>query len=188
MSIPRRRQAPRIVSPSKTRTDCPSISSSIIRFGASSSLTRTPQTSDRRFDRARRSLTETADRRVAHALADLGDHCQLLLDAADRLAGDEPRERLLLAHGADAAGHALAARLVAEERGEAQQQPRHVDRLVEHEHDAQPSVVFASRTASKVSDRSSSSGMQEAAGGTAHEDALELLAAGDAACEVEVAP
>ena len=58
------------------------------------------------------------------------------VDAAERRAREQARERLLLAHGADAAGHALAARLVAEERGDAHQHARQVDRVVEHEHDA----------------------------------------------------
>ena len=44
---------------------------------------------------------------------------------------DSPRERLLLADGADAAGHALAARLVAEERRDAHSFQRQVDGLVE---------------------------------------------------------
>ena len=41
---------------------------------------------------------------------------------AARAAGQQAGERLLLAHGADAAGHALAAALVAEERGDRHQQ------------------------------------------------------------------
>src|SRR3954452_19919797 len=140
--MPSRRQAPRIVSPSNTRTDCPSISSSIIRFGASSrSVTRTPsslenpQAPDRGLDCARCRLAETADRGVTHALPHLGDHRQLALRTADRVAGDKARERLLLTHRPDATGNALAARLVTEERGDPHQQPWHVDGLVEHEHD-----------------------------------------------------
>ena len=52
-----------------------------------------------------------------------------------RLSRDETGQRLLLAHRADPARDALAARLVAEERGDAHQEPRQVDGLVEHEHD-----------------------------------------------------
>ena len=43
---------------------------------------------------------------------------------------------LLLPHRADAAGHALAASLVAEEGGNAQQDALQVDRIVEQHHDA----------------------------------------------------
>ena len=49
---------------------------------------------------------------------------------------DEPGERLLLADGADPARHALAARLVAEERGEPHEDGRQVDGVVDHHHDA----------------------------------------------------
>ena len=49
----------------------------------------------------------------------------------------EPMQRLLLAHGSDAARHALAARLVAEERGDAQHDVGTRSTLVvEHHHDA----------------------------------------------------
>ena len=49
-----------------------------------------------------------------------------------------PRERLLLPDCADAARHALAAGLVAEERGDPQHDVGQVDVLVEHHHDARP--------------------------------------------------
>ena len=48
----------------------------------------------------------------------------------------EPVQRLLLAHRADAAGDALAARLVAEELGDAQHRVDEIRRLVVDEHDA----------------------------------------------------
>ena len=47
-------------------------------------------------------------------------------------------QRLFLAHRADAAGHALAARLVAEERRDAAQQIAQVDGVVDHHDDAGP--------------------------------------------------
>ncbi len=55
---------------------------------------------------------------------------------ATRPAGDEACQRLLLAHRADAAGHALPAGLVAEEGRDAHQHPGQVDRVVEDEDDA----------------------------------------------------
>ena len=53
-----------------------------------------------------------------------------------RGAAGEPGERLLLADGADPARHALPARLVAEERGDAPQRPGQVGGAVEDEDDA----------------------------------------------------
>ena len=52
--------------------------------------------------------------------------------AAARAAVLQSVQRLLLAHGADAAGHALAAGLVAEERGDAQHHVAQVHGVVEH--------------------------------------------------------
>ena len=71
-------------------------------------------------DGARRRLAEAADRRVAHRLAELVEERVFL--------GREPLAAVVRArrasasscrYGADAARHALAARLVAEERGDA---------------------------------------------------------------------
>ena len=60
---------------------------------------------------------------------------ELLVARADARAGREPRQQLLLADAADAARHALAARLVAEELGDAPQRVDEVDGLVEdHDH------------------------------------------------------
>ena len=50
--------------------------------------------------------------------------------------GQQPRQRLLLAHRPDATGHALPAALVAEERGDHHQQATEVHAVVDREHDA----------------------------------------------------
>src|SRR4029079_5279509 len=52
------------------------------------------QPADRGLDRTRRRLTEAADRRVAHALADLGDERELGLEPSERLARDAARAAL----------------------------------------------------------------------------------------------
>ena len=60
---------------------------------------------------------------------------QLLVARPDARAGREPGQQLLLADAADPARHALAARLVAEELGDAPERVDEVDRLVEdHDH------------------------------------------------------
>ena len=82
-----------------------------------------------------RRLAEPADRRVAHDLGDLVDQRELLLARADLAAVHQPVQRLLLANGADAARHALAARFVAEEPGDPEHDVHQVDRLVQHHHD-----------------------------------------------------
>ena len=75
------------------------------------------------------------------------------------LAAGDAMQRLFLAHGADPARHALPARLVAEERGDAQQRSREVDRVVEHHDDAGARASpAAARAPSNVSGMSSSSG------------------------------
>ena len=58
------------------------------------------------------------------------------VDGPERPAGGEAGEQLLLAHGPDAARDALAARLVAEERGDAAEGVGEVGGLVEGEDDA----------------------------------------------------
>ena len=68
---------------------------------------------------------------------------------------------LLLAHGADPARHALPARLVAEERGDAAQQVDQVDRVVEHQHHA-----GAERRARRARAPSNVSGMSRSSGPT----------------------
>ena len=71
----------------------------------------------------------------------------------------QPRERLLLAHGADAARHALAAALVAEERRDDHQQPPRSTVSSSATTTPEPSVAPAARVSSNVSGRSSSSGV-----------------------------
>src|SRR5205085_4243505 len=55
---------------------------------------------------------------------------------AVRTLGGEPAERFLLSHGPDAARDALAARLVAEELGDAEHGVDEIRRLVVDDHDA----------------------------------------------------
>src|SRR5690606_22454417 len=88
-----------------------------------------------RFDGAVRGLAEPADGRVLHGRADLREERQLAGRIPAAVA-DEPVQRLLLPHRADAAGHALAAGLVAEEARDAQQRVAQVHALVEHHHHA----------------------------------------------------
>ena len=107
------------------------------------------------------------------------------LRAAARAPRDEARERLLLAHRADAAGHALAARLVAEERRDALQEARQVDAVVEHEHDARAERRLGLARALERERQVELVGAQEAARGAAHQDRLQLAPAGDAAGELE---
>ncbi len=97
----------------------------------------------------------------------------------------EAGEDLLLAHGADAARHALPARLVAEERRDPAQLVDQVDRVVEHEHDARaerraggPSALHRQRQIEVV-------GTDEAAGRAAQQDRLEAGAAAHAARQLE---
>ncbi len=87
----------------------------------------------RRVDRVVRGLAEAADRRVAHASPDLVEERELTASVA---ALRQPHERLLLAHGADPARHALPAALVAEEARDAHEQRTEVDGVVEREDDA----------------------------------------------------
>src|SRR5438132_1238169 len=72
----------------------------------------------------------------ASTLRQLVEQRELVGDAAVRPPGGEPPQRFLLADGADPAGHALAARLVAEERGDPEHGVGEVGRLVEDHHDA----------------------------------------------------
>ena len=84
-----------------------------------------------------RGLPEPADRRVLHDPGEVVEQAQLGVPGRRRAAG-QPGQRLLLAHGADPARHALPARLVAEERGDPAQRRGEVGDGVEGEHDARP--------------------------------------------------
>src|SRR5690348_670649 len=77
----------------------------------------------RRLDRRVRGLTEPADRRILHRQPDLVEQRDLLRNTADWRTVRDPTQRLFLAHRAHAARHALAARLVAEERGDPKENP-----------------------------------------------------------------
>ena len=146
MSRPARRQASRMVAPSRTRTASPSISSSTVRLmrdrdgrSRGSLRLRTPAGSPMADSMALAAVWPSPQidaSRIAWAIS--SSSASLVGDAAARAVGGEPEQRLLLAHGADAAGHALAARLVAEERGDAEQDRHQVDGLVEH-HAPRPS-------------------------------------------------
>ena len=143
VSTPSARSASRIVEPSGTRTALPSTSSSTRRLGGGERNDRHRGTSvedlqpvDRRVDRVRGRLAETADRRVAHHLTDLADQGELVGERSVRATRDHARERLLLPNGPDPARDALPTRLVAEERGDPEHDVGQVDVLVEHHHDA----------------------------------------------------
>src|SRR6185436_18770146 len=58
---------------------------------------------ERRFDGGGGRLAETADRRIAHRLAELGEQLPLGLEPAARSVAREARKQLFLAHGADPA-------------------------------------------------------------------------------------
>src|SRR5262245_3200111 len=192
VSMPSWEQASRIVEPSNTRTPRPSILSSTMRFGIcrGAALTSVPvpedtEPRDCRLDGARGRLAEPADRRVAHALPDLADQRQLVVHRPARRPRPQPGERFLLANGADAAGHALSARLVTEERGDAHQRSRKVDRLVEG-HDDPGAERRARGTGTLDRERDVELvGADEPSRGAPEQDGLQVAAAGDAAREVE---
>src|SRR6185436_1124619 len=131
------------------------------------------EATDRRLHRARRRLPETADRCVAHALADLGDERELGRDAAARLAGPQARECLFLPHSADAARDALTARLVPEEPGDAHEERGKVDRVVEHEDDARAERRPRGARALERERHVEVVGPEEPTRGAAHQDGLE---------------
>src|ERR1700733_293869 len=132
--MPWARQASSRVALSGTRTWTPSISTSTRRFGVSrnTEVTLNPlgvgtdeAELDRGLDRRQRRLAKAADGRVAGDEADVGKQLKLGGDRPERRATRQPRHQFLLPDGADPAGHALAAGLVAEELGDPAQQGRH---------------------------------------------------------------
>jgi hypothetical protein len=91
------------------------------------------------LDGGGRGLSQPADGRVAHGLAELVEQPQLLRRRSARVtrpARRKAREQFLLAHSPNAARHALAARLVGKELCDAPQHVRQVRRVVEHQDDA----------------------------------------------------
>ena len=105
---------------------------------------------------------------------------------SERPAGGEAREQLLLAHRPDAARDALAARLVAEERGDAPEGVREVGRLVERRSRRRsPSVAPAARVALEGQRQVQRVRADEDARRAAQEDRLDRPAVRDAARELE---
>ena len=119
------------------------------------------------------------------AWRDLGDQRQLVCHAAARPLRGQPQQRLLLADGADPAGHALAARLVAEERRDPEQHRDEVDGVVEqHDHAGAERRTRRTRRLERELEVEAI-GPDEAAGRAAEQDRLQLAAAGDAARQVD---
>ena len=71
-------------------------------------------------------LTEAADGCVTHRLREILEQSYFVVSAADGPAGDEAVQELFLSHRADAARHALPARLIAEELGDPENGLSHV--------------------------------------------------------------
>src|SRR2546426_1863147 len=131
-----RRHASRMVEPSSTSRSRPSIVMPTSRFGIPMKTVSAIEDLQLRQpgpDGVGRGLPETADRCVAHGLRDVAQ--QHDVRAAIALwRGQEPFQDLLLAFRADAARDALAARLIAEEARDAQQDPLHIGGFVEDDH------------------------------------------------------
>src|ERR1700737_4484916 len=71
-------------------------------------------------------LTEATDGCVTHRLREILEQSDLVVSAADGPAGDKAVQELFLSHRADAARHALPARLIAEELGNPEHGLSHV--------------------------------------------------------------
>ena len=102
----------------------------------------------------------------------------LVARRADRAAARGAVQQLLLPHGADAAGHALAARLVAEERGDAAQRCRQVDGVVEDHDDARAERRAGRARALEGQRQVELVRADERARGAAEQDRLELRPSG----------
>ncbi len=107
---------------------------------------------------------------------EVGEHGELV---PVRLAGREPVQRLLLAHGADAAGDALAARLVAEELGDAQDGGDEVGVLAEDDDDARAERDAGVARGLEGERQVELVGAQERARGAAEQHGLRRLGAGE---------
>ena len=88
-------------------------------------------------------------------------------------------QRFLLAHGPDAAGDALAARLVAEELGDAEHGVDEIRPLAVDDHDARAERRAGVTGALEGERQVELVGSQERAGGAAEEDGLRRLGAGE---------
>ena len=105
-----------------------------------------------------RGVTQTADRRVAHHLGNLSQEQALLLDRTNEMAGMQALQKFLLAHSPNPARHALAAALVTEEIGDAQQDAPRSTLSSKGMTTADPTVAPIARIPSKVKGASSSLG------------------------------
>src|SRR5689334_7381212 len=112
VSTPRRLHASRMVDPSTTSRSRPSMFTETKCFGSptnTGSAIQHLELRQPRRDRAGRGLPQAADRRVAHRLRDVAQQQDVGLPMAVAPIHKHPLEDLLLALGADAARHALAA-------------------------------------------------------------------------------
>ena len=137
------------------------------------------------LDRRRRRLAQAADRGVAHRLGEVGEPGELAVHRVERRPAGEPRQQLLLADGPDAARDALAARLVAEERGDPPQRVGEVGGLVEHHDDARAERRAGRSRALERERRVEPVRPDERARRAAEEDRLDRAPARDAARAVE---
>src|SRR5579872_3566952 len=168
-----------MVAPSGTLTALPSIS--IVTSGTVEHL----ELGERRLDRARCCLPEAADRRVAHDLSDLCEEIAFLRRGTKRTPAPQAVQQLLLPHGAHPARHALAARFVAEERGDAHEDPAEIRRFVQDHDDAGTERGADGPCALEGQRHADLCGREERAGGAAEENGLQTLAATHAAGERE---
>src|SRR5439155_19157696 len=104
---------------------------------------------------------------------------------AERVLRGQAVQRLLLAHGADAARDALAARLVAEEGGDAQDGVLEIDRVVEQHHDARSERGADGARALERQRYFDLGGGDEYAGRAAEQDRLHRPAAAHAPREID---
>src|ERR1700761_8474686 len=103
---------------------------------------------DRRLDGIPGSLTEAADRGILHHKTDFAkqDDVALLRRGVAAVARDA-QQRFLLAYRAYAAGHTLAAGLVAEEAGDAQKDAGQINSVVEGQNHARAQRNFVGANA-----------------------------------------
>src|SRR3954462_8205812 len=91
---------------------------------------------NRGLDRRVGGLAESANGGIFHREADLVEKRDLLGYAANRFSAGDSVQRLFLADSSHAAGNALPAGLIAEERCDTDENVGHVDAVVEHDNDA----------------------------------------------------
>src|SRR5207248_4500478 len=153
VSIRMRRQASRMVDPSRAWTSRPSMVSV-------TSAIEDLQLRQAGGDRVGGGLAEAADRCVPHRLGNVAEkHHVGTAIPVRRL--QHALEDLLLALGADAAGHALPAGLVAKEPRDPKEDLPHVRGVVEDMTAPEPSVAPIARVPSKLKGTSSWSGVMK---------------------------